>query len=310
MADTARLWAIRVGEPAFNDWDGFTAWLEADAAHLVAYESALDTAAWAGRVLVDAPRAANEDEPVGEAARSNGRWWGIGGAMAACLALAGAWVIYGPHGGQTIAVPYGQHRTLALADGSRVILNGGTTIVLDRDAPRQVELAAGEALFDVHHNPSDPFTVTVGKTRLIDVGTTFNVVADNGALDVDVAKGAVVYRQGAQQIRLDAGRGLSRADADADPVLTRATPGTIGNWQDGFLQYEDAPLDRIARDLGRNLGLQIVAAKGAERMRFTGTLVINGSRTQVFERAGALLGVQFEQQGDGWRVIPTHDTGR
>jgi transmembrane sensor len=310
MADTARLWAIRVGEPAFNDWDGFTAWLEADAAHLVAYESALDTVAWAGRVLASSPRAANEDEPAGEASGSRGRWWGLGGALAACLAAAGAWTVYGPHGGQTIAVPYGQHRTVALADGSRVILNGGTTIVLDKDAPRRVELADGEALFEIHHNPADPFVVAVGKTDLIDVGTTFNVVSDRGALDVDVAKGAVVYRLGAQNIRLDAGKGLSRAGANAQPVLTAAAPGTVGNWQDGFLQYDNAPLDRVARDLGRNLGLRITAAKGAERMRFTGTLVINGSRTQVFERAGALLGVQFEQQGDGWRVIPTHDTGR
>ena len=30
VMDTARLWMIRVNEPGFENWDGFTSWLEAD----------------------------------------------------------------------------------------------------------------------------------------------------------------------------------------------------------------------------------------------------------------------------------------
>jgi transmembrane sensor len=308
MAETARLWVIRAGDPAFGDWDGFTAWLEANPAHLAAYEAALGVADWAENALAPAPRAANEDErPRPVPAR---RWLGWSGAIAACLALVGAWVVTDLSGHDEIVAPPGEHRTVWLADGSRAVLNGGTKLVLDEDSPRRVELAYGEALFEVHHDAADPFVVKVGTTSLVDAGTTFNVLGDGGALEVKVAQGAVIYRLGDREIRLDAGQGLTRAGADAEPVLLAASPATVGGWQDGVLQYDNAPLDRVARDLGRNLGLKIVAAQGAERMRFTGTLAINGTRAEVFARAGALMGVEFGQQGDGWRVTPTDDARR
>jgi ferric-dicitrate binding protein FerR (iron transport regulator) len=49
--EAARRWAIRVGDPAFDDWDALTAWLEADTAHLAAYEAAIDGADWAAAAL-------------------------------------------------------------------------------------------------------------------------------------------------------------------------------------------------------------------------------------------------------------------
>ena len=42
VREEARLWAIRLRDPAFAGWDAFTAWLEADPAHNDAYEAALD----------------------------------------------------------------------------------------------------------------------------------------------------------------------------------------------------------------------------------------------------------------------------
>lgn len=47
----AQRWAIRVGDPAFDDWEALTAWLEADPAHLAAYEAAVDGELWADRAL-------------------------------------------------------------------------------------------------------------------------------------------------------------------------------------------------------------------------------------------------------------------
>ena len=33
VREQAAAWAVRSGDPAFDDWDGFTAWLEQDPAH-------------------------------------------------------------------------------------------------------------------------------------------------------------------------------------------------------------------------------------------------------------------------------------
>jgi transmembrane sensor len=72
----------------------------------------------------------------------------------------------------------------------------------------------------------------------------------------------------------------------------------------GLLQYDDAPLDQVARDLGRNIGRPVRAEGGSVRMRFTGTLVLQGPPGQVFARAGPLLGVRFVEKGDSWTMIP------
>lgn len=51
LIEAARLWTIRVADPAFDDWDGLTRWLEVSPAHLAAYEDAVRNDEWADAVL-------------------------------------------------------------------------------------------------------------------------------------------------------------------------------------------------------------------------------------------------------------------
>ncbi|WP_077148602.1 hypothetical protein [Sphingopyxis sp. KK2] len=56
LTEIAQRWAIRVADPAFDDWDALTAWLEADPTHLAAYEAAVDGELWADRALRSEPK--------------------------------------------------------------------------------------------------------------------------------------------------------------------------------------------------------------------------------------------------------------
>lgn len=305
IAEAARLWAIRAGDPGFADWDGFTQWLEESPAHLAAYETALAQADEAAELLAAAPRPAWQPEP--DSGYRPPRRWFAGAAVAAAVAAITGWgLIDRGHSPEQIATAPGEHRTIALADGSRIILNGGTRITIDRDTPRQVELAQGEALFEVKHDAANPFLVVTGGTRLLDAGTVFNVIAQGGALDVEVAEGAVIYQPGANQLRLNAGDGLSRAGAGAAPVLRKAIPQNVGGWHNtGALYYDNAPLDRVAQDLSRNLG-RTVTIEGSGFAPYTGALMLNGSTEDVLERAAPLLGVRFTARGKGWVMSPAN----
>ena len=53
IVEAARLWATRVADPAFDDWDGLTEWLKTSPAHLAAYEAAVETNEWATGILAD-----------------------------------------------------------------------------------------------------------------------------------------------------------------------------------------------------------------------------------------------------------------
>lgn len=319
IGEQARLWVIRTQDASFDDWRGLTEWLEQDPAHPAAYEAALDDDSWAVGVLSTPPAGASPLTAVSlpdsgsnvVPLRPRRRWWAAAAGVAAVLALSiGGWITFGRGPDGPIMTAPGEHRTVELADGSRIIMNGDTRITLDREKPRHVELAMGEALFEVRHDPADPFVVTAGNTRLLDVGTVFNVIRDKGEIDVAVAEGAVVYQPGAKEIRLDAGQALYRADEAAQPVLRRENATAIGGWQSGQLQYNDTPLDRVARDLGRNMGVEVRPRDGVERLRFTGTISVNGSPDQVFARVGPLLGVSFAPDGATWIMTPANGSRR
>lgn len=305
IREEARLWVIRTHDPAFADWAELTEWLEGDPAHLAAYEAALDDDVWAAELLASAPCPA----PV-SVTSPNRRWFLGAGIAASIVAVAAGWVAFDRGGGHEIITGPGEHRTVQLADGSRVILNGSTRITFDPDRPRRVALAAGEALFEVQHNARDPFVVTVGATRLVDAGTVFNVARDGGAVDVAVAHGAVIYQPGTGEIRLEAGDALYRSSQTAEPVLRKGSPQAIGSWQSGVLQYTNAPLDRIAWDLRRNLDVKIGTGPDAGKLRFTGSLAVDGPPEEVFARIGPLLGVNFMPDGAGWMMAPADGSAR
>jgi len=309
IGDAARLWAIRTYDPGFADWDAFTEWLESDPRHLRAYEAALDDDAWAADLLAasSTPVSATTALPTPRARR---RWFALGGAVAAMLvAVVGGTTLLRGSPEQEVMTALGEHRAIQLSDGSRIQLNGGTRIRFDPDSPREVTLAQGEALFDVKHDARVPFVVVADGTRLVDIGTVFNVVRNGEAMDVAVAEGAVDYEKGADRIRLNQGDALYRADGESTPALRRIDRETIGSWHEGQLRYDDATLDQIARDLSRNTGRPIRATGGTAGMRFTGTLMLKGTPPDIFARAGPLLGVTFVEQGDGWIMSPT-DVGR
>jgi transmembrane sensor len=309
VCEVARRWAIRLRDPAFADWDGFTGWLEANPAHNGAYEAALDEMEGADAFFDAPPHTASQ--PVwtaadGTAPRRPPRWrMPAMAAGVAALAVGGGWLALERGVPQTYATAAGERRTIELADGSRVLLNGNTRVTLDPGNPRQVAMASGEALFEIRHDAASPFVVTMSdSTRLVDAGTTFNVVEDRGTLDVAVAEGAVIYQGKGADLRLAPGEMLSRDGSDATPVKGRIETGSVGAWRTGYLQFADAPLDDVARTLSRNLGVPVFVDPAVAGRRFSGSVMLDGGAEAVIARVGPLLGVPIARAGKGWRMMP------
>ena len=55
----------------------------------------------------------------------------------------------------------------------------------------RIELASGEAYFDVVHDASRPFTVYAGNRRITDIGTKFSVFRNGDDVRVTVREGRV-----------------------------------------------------------------------------------------------------------------------
>jgi transmembrane sensor len=308
VREAGRRWAIRVADPGFDDWDALTDWLEAGDDHLDAYTQAIEVDDWAREALTapPAPVAANDDGP--EPARARRAPWF--GALAASLVLAlgiggYAWRVTPPAAVDLSTAP-GERRVVAMADGTRIEMGGGTHIRYLQNDPRAIVLDHGEALFDVHHDPDHPFSVTTGSARLIDVGTVFDVRRQGGRLDVAVAAGSVLYRGSDTAIRLNARDALSLGQEGAAPQLARVDPAAVGSWRDSQLSYDNVALAVVASDLERNLGIVVqIDAEAAARV-FSGTLSIAGRPEQVMARLAAMTGLAIAHDGTTWRIRLVH----
>ncbi|GAA0732082.1 FecR family protein [Sphingomonas japonica] len=293
----ARDWAMRVADPAFADWEAFADWLEADPQHNVAYEAALAADAEIAAWFVAAPPRPILAQPT--VRRPRRLIWG-GGAVAAGLAVVLGWsALDAGSDPYAIETAPGQRRQIALSDGSRIDLNGGSRIVLDDDSPRLAALERGEALFTVRHDAADPFVVTAGPSRLVDVGTVFNVVRTDRSTRVTVSEGAVVYNPDSEAVRLDPGKALFADDAAANVRVSAVAPEAVGAWTARRLVYSGTAIEDVAADLARNLGVAI-AVEGAGTAPFTGTIAIDGDPAAILDRTAPLLGLSAQRKGEGW----------
>jgi transmembrane sensor len=86
----------------------------------------------------------------------------------------------------------GEIRSMQLADGSVAVVNSGSRLrVAFTRAERHVEMAKGEAWFQVAHNKARPFVVASGPYRVQAVGTAFDVRREGAAARVVVTTGVV-----------------------------------------------------------------------------------------------------------------------
>ena len=299
--EEALAWVIRTRDPDFADWEGFTLWLEADPAHATAYDMLAARDAELADIVPAAPAAPLPANDPGEPRRSAWRWIG-GGAVAAALVALLSVTLVGRADPYSITTAPGEQREIALADGTRIALNGGTTLRLDRAEPRLAALDRGEAVFTVTHDAADPFRVTVGGAVFEDAGTVFNISRTDGVTRIGVAEGEVIYNPKAEAIALPAGRALRAADAEGRVTLSAVAPEAVTGWRSGRLSYDNAPMGDVAADIGRSLGVNVEAG-GAAGLRFTGTLVVDKDPERFFAKAAPVLGVKAQRRGAGTWIL-------
>lgn len=304
-------WIIRVGDPQFADWEAFTAWLEEDPAHSQIYDEMALVDLEAADLLKAAPTRIQPPAQPRRSGPNRRSVMGWAGAAAAALVAVSSYAILAP-GSSPYAVETaaGAHRTVALADGSRIDLNGATRLILDRDDPRVAKLDHGEAYFTVVHDESRPFIVETGGATLMDVGTAFNVVRADGVTEVAVSEGEILYNPETEKVAVPAGKALRAIDGEAELRLSDAAPGNVASWRRGRLIYSGTPRAMIASDLSRNLGVRVTAASDVAAMPFSGVILLDTDHERVLRRVGALLGVEARRVEGGWLLTEPADGAR
>jgi transmembrane sensor len=154
--------------------------------------------------------------------------------------------------GDRYATPVGGMASVPLQDGSNITLNTASKIRVElSERERHIDLARGEAYFDVAKDAARPFVVSVGNKRVIAVGTKFSVRRDRDDVRVVVTEGKVKIEDLDRQESefLVAAGGIAKTGDSGVVVQKRTIVETeeILSWRKGYLTFYDTPLiDAVA----------------------------------------------------------------
>jgi transmembrane sensor len=310
-ANAAADWVVRLqgGSADEGDWLAFDGWLTASEGNGPAYDRALalwlelDAVAPALRHCIPRPALVS---------------WRISatvGALAAGLAL--GWVLISnnsaPVAGELYETVIGEHKTITLADGSRLDLDGATrlSVRLEKNA-RRVTMDHGEAIYEVAPDSSRPFIILAGDRQVRVVGTEFDVRQRDGAFSLTVKHGVVeVSSVGVVDgavVRLVQGDRLDHSAGQPDRRSSGVSADEIFGWRSGQLVYRERPLSEVVSDLNAHYVRQISLDSKAAAQPFSGVLALD-SEEDVVHRLTLLTSLWSTSNDTGY-VLHAKDGAR
>lgn len=297
-------WVVRLtsGEVTAADEREFALWRKAPD-NALAYDRAQRLWQGIGPILEEQeaagwPAAAPEPTPTAATRRRfprNYRYLAIAASLALTAFLTTLYVQFWQYdhvSGTRVEQP------LTLADGSQMTMGPGTAMTADfAKGVRRVELARGEAFFDVRHDPAHPFIVTSGKGLVRVLGTAFSVrKADDDRVIVTVTRGKVQVTSGANTAYLTPNRQVSFGPQGLSHV--RAVDASLAMaWTRGRLIMEHRPLGAVLRELDRyRLGRIILLNREASQRQINA--VIDLARTDNWlEALASSQGLKLDNIG-------------
>ena len=161
----------------------------------------------------------------------------------------------------TIRVPYGKRSTLILADGSKVYLNSGSSLVYPAvfaKDKREVYLD-GEAYFEVSKEARRKFVVQTAYKAVEVLGTKFNVSVDKrqSLFEAVLVTGKIGLESNTGKIELIPNQYYGYdPDSGQDELKTVDTRDYI-SWIEGRLRFNREPLDKVIHRLEKSYNIKI-----------------------------------------------------
>ncbi len=197
----------------------------------------------------------------------------------------------------------GENIVLAFQEGSRIELNGGSTIsypcVFAKDS-RTVSFS-GEAIFAIAKNPEKPFIIKIEGAQVVVTGTEFNLKAypEDTRVTLSLIEGTVLFREGEHEYSIHENQVLSFDKSSMAVNITDCE--NVANaklWaNDGFI-FVDQPLSEILNTLSRMSGIRFEICKGVDpelSFSFSSTGCSIDETLNDMER---ISNIRFVKQGD------------
>ena len=208
-----------------------------------------------------------------------------------------------------VIIPYGQRSEITLADGTHIWLNSGSQLSYPTDfsgKTREV-LLAGEAFFDVAHNPAKPFYVITRDIKIRVLGTSFNV----SAYDEDVTAQTILVTGKinagknnlfTHTIELEPGERMVYEKNSENILKDKVDVVQYSSWINGYLIFENIPITEVLRKVQRYYNQNIATEEGLERITFSGKLDLKENIADVLSNISFASSVTISVNNGTFKV--------
>ncbi|WP_297906433.1 FecR domain-containing protein [uncultured Parabacteroides sp.] len=200
--------------------------------------------------------------------------------------------------------PKGMRSSVILPDGTKVILNSGTTLSYPTafvSKQREVKVD-GEAFFEVSHDKDHPFIVNAENVKVKVLGTKFNVKAygDDDNIEVTLAEGKVgVGLDTKNLIPIMPGQQIKYMKASHRFIKREVRLQSYTAWVCGKFYFTNYPLEKIAKQLERSFNVRIqILGNDLKKAAFTGDFVRGENIDQILRVMTANRPIRYKIEGD------------
>ena len=193
----------------------------------------------------------------------------------------------------------GSISSIYLEDGSRIWLNSNTTIALHESSNQTTVDLQGEAYFEVKHNPKRAFVIDLGKIKINDIGTNFNISAypSDNFVRTTLLEGKIeVLNEDLETIKnLKINQTFKFDRRNSSYELEELDPLLVTGWKDNKFVFIDKPLHEICDEIEKWYGVTIIINDNdLGNEKYTSVIRRTTTVKQLLEMFKLTAGINYE----------------
>lgn len=198
----------------------------------------------------------------------------------------------------------GERHTEILPDGTEVVMNTDSALEMRYSRGRRyIDLKRGEAQFNVAHDASRPFVVSIGEDSVTALGTRFLVRREPDGASVTLLDGRVEVAHSDERHVLRPNERAILSSRTGISVVS-INPDFATGWLDGWLRFRNTSLADVVMEANRYSGQKLrLGDPGLADIRLSGNFHV-GDNSSIADAASLVLPVRVEQRGSEIVLMP------
>jgi len=214
----------------------------------------------------------------------------------------------GAGGDNTISTPRGGQYQVILPDGSHVWLNAASSIRFPTafaHNERKVEIT-GEVYFEITKDKRKPFRVLSEEQMIEVLGTHFNVMAyaDEKVIITTLLEGSVAVSNQKERVTIKPSQNVTLQRNSNTLTVNQADAQAAVMWKNGYLYFDDEPIESIMRKVSRWYDVEIVYKGNIAGKTFGGNISKFKNVSELLEVLQATGSIHFQTEERRIIVMP------